>query len=208
MTNLRRATVFLSASFPSGKRGELFRPYDASAIADAVSAFARAILSSNGQLLFGGHPTITPLVLMIAREIRVQDSLVVFQSSWFSNQKLPEIDEIEKENLGRIMWTSTASTLERSLGIMRHHMIQSATECVGALFVGGMEGIPCEYSLLKARSPDMPCIPVTGPGGAAASLSEEDWNALGLLQVRNSRAYPLVALRFVDALAERVVSLG
>ena len=106
MTDLRRATVFLSASFPSGKRGESFTPYDASGIADAVSAFARAILDNNGQLLFGGHPTITPLVFMIARELRVQDSLLVFQSTWFRNQRLPEVDEIEREKLGQLVWTA------------------------------------------------------------------------------------------------------
>lgn len=205
MADLRRATIFLSASFPSGLRGESFRPYDASGIADAVSAYARAILGGNGQLLFGGHPTITPLVFMIARELRVHNSLVVYQSAWFRNQKLPEVDEIMREELGRIVWTHRAQTRQDSLRIMRDGMIESARECLGALFVGGMEGIWDEYNLMKKCSPEMPCIPVTGPGGAAAQLPTEDWNVLGLAQVHESRAYPFVALRFVDALVERNV---
>lgn len=103
MANLDQAAIFLSASFPSGERGKRFMPYDASGIANAVSAFARAILCSKGRLLFGGHPTITPLVLMIARELRVKRSVVVFQSEWFRDQQLPENDEMETEELG-IAW--------------------------------------------------------------------------------------------------------
>ena len=105
MANLRRATVFLSASFPSGERGEAFKPYDASGIADAVSALVRAVLGSNGQILFGGHPTITPLVLMIARELQVKESITIYQSAWFREQQLPEIEEIPNEELGKIVWT-------------------------------------------------------------------------------------------------------
>ena len=205
MPDLRRATVFLSASFPSGERGESYTPYDASGIADAVSAFARAILGSNGQLLFGGHPTITPLVFMIAREMRIQHSLVVFQSAWFRNQKLPEVDEIEREKLGRLVWTPETHTRGHSLRIMRNDMIDLARICVGALFIGGMEGILDEYNLVKKRSPEIPCIPVTGPGGAAARLPKAGWDALGLAQIHKSRAYPFVALRIVNALAERGV---
>ena len=125
MTDLHRATIFLSASFPSGNRGERFRPYDPSGIADAVSAFTRAILSGNGKLVFGGHPTITPLVLMIARELSVTDSVIVFQSAWFRHIRIPEVDEIQSERLGVIHWTKSADDLERSLRIMRNEMIGS-----------------------------------------------------------------------------------
>ena len=202
MTDLRRATIFLSASFPSGKRGEKFLPYDASGIADAVSAFARAILSHNGRLLFGGHPTITPLVFMIARELGVQNSLILFQSEWFRAWELPEVDEIQREQLGHIEWTDLAPTRDDSLRIMRNAMIHAASDCLGALFIGGMEGINDEYTLVRERSPKTLCIPVTGPGGAAASLSTEDWDSLGLTGVHESRSYPLVALRFVNALVD------
>ena len=204
MTDLCRETVFLSASFPSRRRGEQFRPYDASGIADAVSAFVRAILGSNGQLLFGGHPTITPLVFMIAREMRVKNSVVVFQSAWFRSQTHPEVDEITNEGLGQLVWTPEAGTPEDSLRRMRDRMIDSARECAGALFIGGMEGILAEYDLFTRRWPRIPCIPVSGPGGAAAQLSNEGWGTLDLAQVQGSRAYPFLALRFVNALAERL----
>lgn len=201
MTNLHRATIFLSASFPSGDRGERFRPYDASGIADAVSAFARAILAGNGKLVFGGHPTITPLVLMIARELAISDSVVVFQSAWFRRIRIPEVDEIQSERLGVIRWTDSADDLEESLRIMRNEMIASIPY-EAAVFVGGMEGIQDEYDLFAELRPDIPCIPVTGPGGAAAKLPSTGWDILGLTRLHGSRAYPLAALTFVDALAD------
>lgn len=208
MADLRRATIFLSASFPSGPRAENFKPYDASGVADAVSALARAVLDGNGRLLFGGHPTITPLVLMIARELRVKKSVIVYQSAWFGDQQLPEIHEIGNECLGRIIWTDRGLTRKDSLGTMRDAMIGTAREWGAALFVGGMEGIQDEYHMVKALSPKTPCIPVAGPGGAAAGLPEEDCVTLGLSQVHKSRAYPLLALQFVDAIADRVVNRG
>ena len=201
--NLHRATIFLSASFPSGERGQAFEPYDPSAIADAVSAFTRAILEANGRLSFGGHPTITPLVFMIARELSVQESLVVYQSEWFCDQIVPEIGQIGNEKLGTIVWTPQADTLPESLRVMRHEMIDASREYVAALFIGGMEGVRDEYQLVAKRSPRTPCIPVTGPGGAAAHLPVDDCVALGLAPVHHSRAYPFLALRVVEAVANR-----
>ena len=200
MADLDRATVFLSASFPSGERGKRFMPYDPSGIADAVSAFSRAILDSNGMLALGGHPTITPLVLMISRELRVTNSVIVFQSGWFEEQRLPEVDEIENEELGLIKWTRKSDDRDDSLRIMREEMIHYK-RYVGALFIGGMEGIGDEYEMVKSSSPMTPCIPVVGPGGAAAELPTRDWEALGLGRLERSRAYPFMALRFVEAIA-------
>ena len=203
MIDLKRATVFLSASFPSGERGKSFEPYDPSAIADAVSAFTRAILEANGRLSFGGHPTITPLVFMIARELGVRKSVFVYQSEWFRDQLVPEIAEIGKENLGTIVWTPVAETLAESLLIMRHEMLTASRGYVAALFIGGMEGIRDEYDLVQETLPWLDCIPVTGPGGAAARLPVHDCVELGFAPLHESRAYPFVAVRFVEILADR-----
>ena len=208
MADLRQTTIFLSAGFPSGERGEAFKPYDASGIADAVSVLVRAVLGSNGKLLFGGHPTITPLVLMIARELQVKKSVTIFQSAWFRGQQLPEIEEIPREEFGSIVWTEHKSTRQDSLATMRETMIKSAKELVAALFVGGMEGIVEEYDYVKEISSQTPCIPITGPGGAAARLPEEDCVTLGLSQLHKSRSYPLLAQRIIKSIAEREVNRG
>ena len=203
MTDLRRADIFLSASFPSGKRGKSFEPHDPAAIADAVSAFARAILGSNGRLAFGGHPTITPLILMIARELKVQKSVFIYQSKWFKDEIPPEVGQIDDEGFGFVVWTPKAITLNESLQIMRHKMINQSSKYVGAIFIGGMEGIRDEFHLVKEHSRQTPCIPIIGPGGAAARLPLEDCDRIKFAPLHECRAYPFVALRFVEILADR-----
>ena len=208
MTDLHRASVFLSASFPSGKRGEKYKPYDASGIADAVTALVRGILDSNGRLVFGGHPTITPLVLMIAREVKVKGAVTVYQSSWFKDQQLPEARDLDKEYLGRIIWTERRLEYEDSIECMRDRMMRSSWRWCAALFVGGMEGVIDEFKRVRARSRKIPCVPVAGPGGAAALLSGDDCVSLGLSEFYRSRAYPLVARQIIEAIAKRTTSDG
>ena len=186
-------------AFPRENAAGRFKPYDPSGIADAVSAFSRAILKSNGRLVFGGHPTITPLVLMISRELRVKDSVIVFQSRWFEDLQIPEVAEIEDEQLGVVKWTRKENTRDESLQLMRAEMIESIRYS-GALFIGGMEGISDEYDMVKGQDCRTLCIPVAGPGGAASQLPMQDCETLGLATFERSRAYPLLALQFVQAL--------
>ena len=54
----------------------------------AEVAAAPAVLVAKGRLLFGGHPTITPLVLMVASELDIEAAVDVFQSQWFEHQTL------------------------------------------------------------------------------------------------------------------------
>src|SRR4051794_28011123 len=72
--------VFLSASFPSGKRGKKFKPYDTAAISAAVRALTRAILLAEHRIVFGAHPMISPVVLLAAGEFEVSGAIDVFQS--------------------------------------------------------------------------------------------------------------------------------
>ncbi|MGH8300567.1 MAG: hypothetical protein ACRET5_03775, partial [Steroidobacteraceae bacterium] len=97
---LRSKAVFLSASFPSGDRGQAFRPYDAEAIADAVVAITRAVLYAGGRLVFGGHPTISPLVLLIAAELDTKGRVDIFQTRYFEGQVPPETLELDKRGYG------------------------------------------------------------------------------------------------------------
>ena len=87
---LRGRNVFLSASFPSGEHGRPYEPFDPGAIPDAVTAVVRAVLVAEGRLLLGEHPTITPLVLMVAAELDHKHAIDVYQSRWFEEQITPE----------------------------------------------------------------------------------------------------------------------
>ena len=202
MTSLAGRHVFLSASFPSGKRGEDVSPFDASGIADAVTAIVRAVLLNGGKLLFGGHPTITPLVLMIGTELKVQKAVDIFQSQWFREQITRETWRLAELDVGTIHWTPRCTSLEESLEEMRSQMFRFVLP-VGAVFVGGMSGIWAEYELVGSILPGVPRIPVAGPGGAAAQLPSwgEDVPETLRGEIR-SRHYPFVASLLVEALGE------
>ena len=203
MTSLRGQHVFLTASFPSGERGERFRPYDAAAVADAVAALVRAILSMDGSVVFGGHPTITPLVLMIGSELRLTHSVDIFQSKWLEDKITPETRKLIDSGVGRLHWTRRRETLDESLDLMRREMLGSIRPSA-AVFVGGMEGILSEYEHCRRLLPQAPKIPIAGPGGAAAQLSMADAHALDVdEELIRSECYPFVAARVLSAVASR-----
>lgn len=201
MPSLAGRHVFLSASFPSGERGEAVRPFDASAIADAATALVRAVLAADGRLLLGGHPTITPLVLMIAMEHRTRDAVHVFQSRWFEEQITPETRRLADSNLGVIHFTDRCKNLEDSLLMMRKRMLRFC-QPAGAVFVGGMEGIAEEHQLVGKMLPSVPRIAVKGPGGAAARLATGPEVPESLVRHLSSRTYPLVASEIVEFLSK------
>ena len=202
MTSLSGAHIFLSASFPSGERGREVEPYDASAIADAVTAVVRAVLLSEGSLLFGGHPTITPLVLMIGSELGVQNSVDIFQSRWFDQQVTEETISLAESGVGEIHWTPRSDSLSESLDVMRSTMLSFVQPACG-IFVGGMSGIYQEFEIFGSIQPGTPRIPIVGPGGAAARLSPDlDELPAQVAAQLESRHYPFLASLIVDAIGE------
>lgn len=201
MTALRHRRVFLSASYPSGKRGARFEPFDPGAIADAVTAIVRAVLGAKGRLLFGGHPTIAPLVLMVASEMDVEGAVDVFQSQWFEDQITPETRALEKAGFGAIHWTPERATRANSLETMREAMLGHDRKLIAGVFIGGMEGVQEEYELFHRFQPGVPRVSLVGPGGAAARLpSDEARSVLG--KHLASKSYPFLASVLVRRLAE------
>lgn len=203
MMSLRGQHVFLSASFPSGERGERFRPYDAAAVADAVAALVRVIFAMDGSVVFGGHPTITPLVLMIGSDLRLTHSVDIFQSRWFEDKITPETWTLIDSGVGRLHWTGRRETLDESLDLMRTEMLGTIRPSA-AVFVGGMEGILSEFEHCRELLPRTPKIPIAGPGGAAARLSMADAHGLDVdEELIRSEYYPFVAARVMSAIAAR-----
>lgn len=203
MMSLRGQHVFLSASFPSGERGERFRPYDAAAVADAVAAVVRVIFAMDGSVVLRGHPTITPLVLMIGSDLSLTQRIDIFQSKWFEGKITPETRTLIDSGLGRLHWTRRRETLDESLELMRTEMLASIRPSA-AVFVGGMEGVLSEYEHCEKVLPQTPKIPLAGPGGAAAQLSMADARQLDVDEkLIRSECYPFVAARVIGAIASR-----
>ncbi len=190
--------IFLSASFPSIERApEYYETADPDEISQAVIAIVRAVLAANGRLVFGGHPTISPLVLMVAEEYvpsemaerrRLAETqqlpVVVYQSRVFENRLPESTRRLFEWCLGELRWTPNAedapqftstSTLvsgsaDASLAVMRKRMLE---ECrpIAAFFVAGMEGIEEEARACLDINPTCRLFFFGAPGGAARKLA-------------------------------------
>lgn len=173
--------VFISASFPEAPP-EYSEGPDSRDLLDAVASLARAILGADGRIVFGGHPSISPIVLDVASETVADDRddeplVVVYQSRYFSEHPELELPEATRR-FGREAWADLRFTegmgddREDSLRRMREAMIEE-TNPVAAVFVGGMDGIFEEWELFRERYPDRPVVPIGSTGGASAKLLRE-----------------------------------
>jgi hypothetical protein len=194
--------VFLSASFPDDARGD-YKPHDPAAIYAAVRAITRAVLlAPDGRLVFGAHPTISPVVLLVAGEFGVKGRIDVFQSRYFEGQFPEETQRLVDLGYGELIPTDAdpSGELAPSLEIMRREMLTRRPLAAG-VFIGGMEGIRGEYELLAELQPDAARLVLKAPGGMARRLEPAtDPIARELEDVLATEHYPVVARRIVDAL--------
>jgi hypothetical protein len=201
--DLERHNVFLAASFPSGERAEEVQPFDPLAIADAVSALARAVFVAEGRLVFGGHPTVSPLVLQIAGELDHKEVVDIYQSGWFGDRIPSETMRLVELGFGTIHWTDRRDTLDASLSDMRKHMFEESHP-IGGVFIGGMSGLFEEFELFKQYLPGVLCVPLARPGGAALRLASDSRNVESELQQQVfSAAYPAVCRAVLELMARR-----
>jgi hypothetical protein len=161
--------VFLSAGVPDPKRGpEYAASADSVAITSAVSALVYVTLGRR-QLVWGGHPAITPMVWVVAQEVGVDYGRWVrlYQSRFFE-EEFPE----DNERFRNITYTDAVmEDRERSLAAMRERMFSDNT-FFAAVFIGGMSGIVDEYELFRKMQPEAAIIPVVSTGGAVLKIAE------------------------------------
>lgn len=90
--------VFLSASIPLADRDpKYFDTADNTAIRDSVIALARIILPK-AELIWGGHPSITPLIRAVLekQQLDVAKHVMLYQSNFFAKFFPPENEYFEK----------------------------------------------------------------------------------------------------------------
>lgn len=163
-SNLKK--IFLSASIPLADRDpKYFDTADNTAIRDAVIALARIVLPK-AELVWGGHPSITPLIKLVLEKqnLKVEDHVTLYQSNFFP----PENKYMEK-----VIRTDTLEDRTSSLKLMREEMIVKNDFCA-AIFIGGMEGVEDEYKLFKEAHPDVPVFPIASTGAASRILYFKD----------------------------------
>jgi hypothetical protein len=163
-------SIFLSASIPIADRHPKYlETADAAAIRDSIRALVSVIVPGT-QFVFGGHPSITPLVHQVVRGMtpNVQEHVILYQSLFFKNQLPPKVSEFEE-----VRFTDAVDgDLDASLARMRGAMI-SAHDFDAGVFLGGMEGVEIEYEIFRRLHPDKPAYPVASAGAAARILCEK-----------------------------------
>lgn len=204
---MQGSTVFVSASIPDPSKWQ--GDFDPFGITDAVVAVARVVLRNGGKLVTAAHPTIAPLLLYVGAEQleEKEQQIVVYQSAVFKSI-LPEATKrYEKDGIGSIIWTdqidaepADPALAPRSLKHMRNQML-TESKPVAAVFIGGMSGIPDEYSLFHRLQPGAPTYAIGRPGGEAQTLVDKSPVRLRR-ELAESEVYSTVARHIVDDLIQ------
>lgn len=195
-------TILLSASVPSEKRSEKYQENYTKIknaqiqIEEAVIGLSRNIFQAGGKIVFGGHPSISPLVTMIATEFRISKEIEnvernerdeklisIFQSKAY--QKVIPKETTNLFNLGysEIVWTDSidgeeydpnikrTSQCNKSLEHMRKKMMQGKINAL--VCIGGMEGVESEFDLFSELHPNKPIFVLKSTGGASMILAKK-----------------------------------
>ena len=124
--------------------------------------------------------------------------VVVFQSRLFEAVLPPETHRFEVEGTGRIEWvdavegeTADPGNRAASLARMRRNMLD-LTKPSAAIFVGGMDGISDEWSLVSELLPECRKYAFAGPGGEARRYAGDSPSEIAP-QLKILELYPFLA---------------
>lgn len=159
--------IFLSASIPLKERNLIYyETADVIAIRDCVSSLAKVVLPEC-RLVWGGHPSITPLISSILESVNVniKEHVHLYQSEYF-RQMFPVENEEFSESL---IVTNNLGSRDESLALMRKKMIVE-NDFIAGIFVGGMEGVEDEYETFIDAHPDSLTLPIASTGAAALEI--------------------------------------
>ncbi|WP_198971763.1 SLOG domain-containing protein [Xylophilus sp. ASV27] len=160
--------IFLSASVPLVGRGDYHETADPFLIQCAVRELVMAVIKTQ-QIVWGGHPAITPMIWSICEDLGVDyaKSVVLYQSRFFED-RFPD----ENKHFGNVVFVDAVpNDRDASLLRMREAML-SRTDLTAAVFIGGMEGVEAEFDLFRRFHPAAITLAVAAPGGAARQLAE------------------------------------
>lgn len=176
--------VFLSASIPKKGRGNFDDTADPFLIQCAVRELVTACLG-RWRIVWGGHPSITPMVHAICVDMGVRDFRLVelYQSRYFEEQYPEENRFFEPHYTPKV-----SGDMNASLTLMRTEML-SRPNLRAAFFIGGMEGIYEEFNLFNQfHGNDSIVYALTAPGGASRDLPGK-YGALGWESVDFARLF-------------------
>jgi hypothetical protein len=163
------SSIFLSASVPIVGRGDYYKTANPFLIQCAVRELVIAVIRHH-KIVWGGHPSITPMIWSICEDLNVDysENVILYQSRHFED-RFPE----ENKRFNNVIFTDDVpGNRDASLLLMRKEML-SRNDLDAAVFIGGMEGVEDEYHLFRELHPNAKVLPVAAPGGAALLLAKE-----------------------------------
>lgn len=192
---LKGKTVFLSASVPDPERDDRFQsvPYAEIQIREAVVSLTRSIISQEGRLVMGGHPSITPLVGLVALEYQAPPDLeedkkprpvVIYQSEAYRGHLPDDTWQLFRSGFADLRWTEAEAgetfdpkvkdrpQCPESLRRLREEMLKT-TKPVAAVYIGGMDGVVEEMSLFRELCQGKIYV-FAETGGAASYVAARD----------------------------------
>ena len=156
-------SLFLSASVPD-TASDYYKQCDPILIKAALCSFLETVLGRK-HIVFGGHPSISGLMLAACEETGTsKEALTIYQSSFFAGS-IPE----EFLQFAHFIATPAGSDLQTSLQIMRQRMLADHIY-EAAVFIGGKEGILEEHQHFTRLHPNAKVLALKSPGGAAALI--------------------------------------
>ncbi|WP_313190928.1 hypothetical protein [Sphingobacterium sp.] len=161
--------IFLSASIPLQDRDpKFYRTADIVAIRDAVKALATVVIP-NSILIWGGHPSITPLIRFVMDKMGsdVKKHVTIYQSNFFKDHFIE--DNLAFENIKII---DKNIDRDSSLLDMRNAMIIE-NEFKAGIFIGGMQGVEEEFLMFKNAHPSALLLPIASTGAAARIIYDD-----------------------------------
>lgn len=162
MASTEIKNIFLSASIPLPERDKKYiETADIIAIRDAVIALVTVALPNN-RIIWGGHPSITPLVYFVMEKmnLNIQKHVKLYQSMWFEDKFLEDNNKFEN-----IVFTQKLQDIPSSVKLMRERMF-SENKFSAAVFIGGMNGIEDEYEMFNEYHPNTLVLPIASTGAA------------------------------------------
>lgn len=201
-----RFTILLSASVPSERRSQKYQENYIKIknaqiqIEEAIIGLSRNIFQANGKIIFGGHPSISPLVAMVATEFRInkeienisrnegrEKPITIFQSRAYEKVIPNETTSLFTLGYSNIVWTDAVSgeefnpsikgelQCEKSLNLMRNQMINEQIDAL--VCIGGMEGVEREFEMFREYHPRKPIFLLKSTGGATKILADRYSNS-------------------------------
>jgi len=175
----------------------------------AISALTRVALGHGMRIVFGAHPSISPMMLRVAQDMDATPrSILIFQSEAFWGHFPQSTLALANWHAGCLVTTtmqsepSNARRFPKSLDHMRN-LMAAVPGTAGAVFVGGMNGVEREAEIV-ART-NIKRYAIASTGSAAEALFDgnpQDFcgtlNAMDSSLLVDSQAYTVVASKIVQ----------